>query len=136
MENEFFISEICMRYYWYGGEKYVRMKTKECVICGHKNNMFNSAAFPPLKPIPVTPKLFWRVHVDLAGPLPKTSKGNKYIAIAICAFSKYIEARGNVPIHYTFIYVSHSKKHEIQISDNTGPQAPSPRPRAPGPDKI
>ena len=92
-----------MRYYWHGGEKYVRMKTKECVICAHKNNMFNTAAVPPLRPIPVHPQIFWRVHVDIAGPLPVTKNGNKYIAVAICAFSKYIEAKGNVPIFFYLV---------------------------------
>ena len=77
------------------------MKTKECVICAHKNNMFNTPPVPLLKPIPVQPKIFWRVHVDLSGKLPETTNGNKYIAVAICAFSKYIEAKGNVP--YFFI---------------------------------
>ena len=86
-----------MRYYWYGGEQYVREKTKECVICGHKNNVFNSASVSPLCPIKVTPKIFWRVHVDLTAKLNETKNGNRYIAIAICAFSKYIEAKGNVP---------------------------------------
>ena len=71
------------------------MKTRECVVCGHKNNVFNAATVPPLIPIPVTPKIFWRVHVDLTGKLPVTNKGNQYIAVAICAFSKYIEAKGN-----------------------------------------
>ena len=89
-----------MRYYWYGGEKYVREKTKECIICGHKNNVFNAAAVAPLRPIQVTPKIFWRVHIDLTARLPKTKNGNTFIAIAICAFSKYIEAEGN---HSSFI---------------------------------
>jgi len=89
-----------VRYYWYSGEKYVRMKTKECIICGHKNNVFNAAPVPPLIPIPVTPKIMWRVHVDLTGKLPVTKNGNKYIVVAICAFSKYIEAKGNCPIYF------------------------------------
>ena len=89
-----------MRYYWYSGEKYVRMKTKECIICGHKNNVFNAAPVPPLIPIPVTPKIMWRVHVDLTGKLPVTKNGNKYIVVAICAFSKYIEAKGHCPIYF------------------------------------
>ena len=96
------------------------MKTKECVVCGHKNNVFNAAGLPPLRPIPVVPKVFWRIHVDLAGPLPETSNGNKYIAIAICAFTKYIEARGNVPILFTNFEFNMARKHEIQISGNTG----------------
>lgn len=107
-----------MRYYWYGGEKYVRMKTKECVICGHKNNIFNNASVPPLRPIPVTPKIFWRVHVDLTGKLPLTKNGNKFIAVAVCAFSKYIEAKGNDPHIFCTVCVCIVRKRLIQISHN------------------
>ena len=95
------------------------MKTKECVVCGHKNNVFNNAPVPPLKPIPVTPKIFWRVHVDLGGPLPKTKNGNRYLAIAVCAFSKYIEAKGNVPIFLYNVYSYMVRNYQIQISYNS-----------------
>ena len=91
-----------MSFYWYGGEKYVRQKVKECIACSHKNNVFNQAGITPLRPIPVTPKLFWRVHIDLAGPFPKTKNGNRYIAIGICTFIKYIENKGNVLIFLFF----------------------------------
>ena len=96
------------------------MKTKECVICAHKNHVFNKAPVPPLNPIPVTAKIFWRVHVDLTAKLPKTENGNQYIGIAICAFSKYIEARGNVPIIFKHFFVYMGTKSKIQISHNTG----------------
>ena len=98
--NQIFESKVPLRYYWHGGEKYVRQKIKECIVCSHKNNVFNSAGVAPLRPIPVTPKIFWRVHIDLAGPFSTTKKGNKYIAIAICAFTKYIEGGGNVLIFF------------------------------------
>ena len=108
-------ARINKRYYWYGGEKYVRMKTKECVICGHKNNVFNRAPVPPLIPIPVTPKIMWRVHVDLTGALPLTKNGNRYIAVAICAFSKFIEAKGNVPLFFRFCVVYGEKTHDSNL---------------------
>ena len=73
----------------------MRMKTKECVICAHKNGDFSRAAIAPLKVIPVHPKLFWRIHCDLMGPFPCSYSGNRYVAIAICSFSKYIEAKRN-----------------------------------------
>ena len=72
------------------------MKTKECAVCWHKNNALNKAPASPLVPIPVTPKMVWRVHVDIA-KLPQTQNGNKYIALAICENSKYIQAKGNHP---------------------------------------
>ena len=53
------------------------------------------ASLPPLKAIPVAPKTWWRVHVDVLGPLVMTKKGNKYVAIAVDAFTKYTEAERN-----------------------------------------
>jgi hypothetical protein len=84
-----------LRFYWRGGEKYIREQTKWCVMCAHKNNSFSKKGCSPLIPIPVTPKVFWRVHADLCGPFPISKKKNKYIAIAICAFTKYVEGKGN-----------------------------------------
>ena len=95
-------SVFLMRYYWRGGEKFVRAKVKECLICSHKNNVFNNPGITPLRPIPVTPKIFWRIHIDLAGPFPKTNNGNKYIAIGICAFIKFVEGKGNVLNFFCF----------------------------------
>ena len=73
---------------------------------------------PPLKPIPIEPKIMWRIHgnfatvcdkiflVDLAGPFTPTSvDGNRYIAIAVCAFSKFVEAQGK-PIKHQQIIIS------------------------------
>ena len=87
--------KIKARYYWYGGEKYVREKTKECVVCWQKRG-HNNAKIAPLCPIEVQPQIMWRVHVDLAGPFPKSKQESKYLAIGICAFSKYIEAMRNI----------------------------------------
>ena len=81
----------------------MRQKTKDCIICFHKNNGGRRAAVAPLKPITVIPKVMWRVHVDLAGPYCLSKSGNKYLAIGICAFSKYIEAMRNFNFKIFFI---------------------------------
>ena len=52
------------RFYWRGGQAYVAQKVSECVACAYKNNTLWKAGLPKLKAIPVTPKAFWRVHVD------------------------------------------------------------------------
>ena len=52
------------RFYWRGGQAYVAKKVSECVACAYKNNSLWKAGLPKLKAIPVTPKAFWRVHVD------------------------------------------------------------------------
>lgn len=37
----------------------------------------------------------WRIHLDLTAKMPETTQGNRYIAIAICAFIKFVEALRN-----------------------------------------
>jgi len=82
---------------------WVREKVRECVPCSNKNNLQWPAHRAPLMPIPVEPKLWWRVHVDLIGPLPRSTSGNCYISLAVCALSKYVEAKGNkFYIFYTY----------------------------------
>ena len=102
-----------MRYYWYGGEKYIRQMTKECVVCSHKNNLSNLTCLSPLRPIKVHPQIMWRIHCDLIGPFPESNSGNKYICVAICAFSKYVEAIGN---SFFLKYLLFGKKQDFRIS--------------------
>ena len=83
-----------MRYYWYGGEKFVRQKVRECTACAHKNSRVWQTSVAPLKPIPVIPKVMWRIHLDLCGKFKKSDAGNQYIALAVDAFSKYVEGQG------------------------------------------
>jgi hypothetical protein len=45
-----------------------------------------------LKSIPVC-DLFYRVAMDIAGPLPETKSGNRYILVAIDHYSKWCEAK-------------------------------------------
>lgn len=86
---------IKLRYYFSGGQKWVREKTRNCVACAHKNNTVWPADRAPLKPIPVVPKAMWRVHIDLLGPLkPISDNGNRYVAIAVDALTKFPEAKG------------------------------------------
>ena len=84
------------RYYWRGGQAYVAQKVKECVACAYKNNTIWKAGLPPLKAIPVIPKPFWRLNLDFAGPFPRSRNGNAYIGLAVCAFTKYVEAAGKI----------------------------------------
>ena len=53
---------------------------------------------PALKPIPVVPKAWWRVHVDVLGPLEMSRNGNTHVAVGVCALLKYVEAKGNLYI--------------------------------------
>ena len=86
------------RFFWVGGEAYVRQAIKDCVNCrtNKTGQHFLEASLPPLKAIKVIPQPMYRIHVDLLGPFPESLLGNKYIAVAVCAFTKYPEAMGNI----------------------------------------
>ena len=84
------------RFWFKGMSLWVREKVRNCVPCSNKNNLQWPAHRSPLTPIEVEAKLWWRVHVDLIGPLPRTDNGNKYIAIGVCSLSKYTEGRRNL----------------------------------------
>ncbi|GFW07656.1 transposon Ty3-G Gag-Pol polyprotein [Trichonephila clavipes] len=46
----------------------------------------------PLKLVTVIREFFTKLHIDACGPLPITSKGNRYLITAICMSSKFPEA--------------------------------------------
>ncbi|GFT11858.1 retrovirus-related Pol polyprotein from transposon 17.6 [Trichonephila clavipes] len=46
----------------------------------------------PLKLVPVIQEVFTKLNIDACGPLPITSKGNRYFITAICMSSKFPEA--------------------------------------------
>ena len=50
---------------------------------------------PKLQPIPVEPKAMFRIHVDLLGPFEMSTNGHRYIALGVCALTKYVEAARN-----------------------------------------
>ena len=45
-----------------------------------------------LHPIPIKPKIWSQVGMDLIGPLPETTCGNKFIVTLTGYFSKWAEA--------------------------------------------
>ena len=50
---------------------------------------------PKLQPIAVEPKAMFRIHVDLLGPFEMSANGHRYIALGVCALTKYVEAARN-----------------------------------------
>ena len=86
---------ISEKYWWYGLEKYVRQAVKECVACTFKNHRAWVHDISPLKPIKTEPKVMWRLHLDMGGPIRQSNAGNKYFVLAVDTFSKYVEGRRN-----------------------------------------
>ena len=89
--------KINQRFWFLGGEKWVRKKIRNCVACSHKNSSVWKSSKAPLRPITVFPKAFWRINLDLLGPIyPVSEQGNKYILLMIDPLTKYVEAAGNL----------------------------------------
>ena len=67
------------------------MQVGSCDKCQRTNRTLQKGT-GVLHPIPVRPKLWHQVGMDLVGPLPESSNGNKYIIILTDYFSKWAEA--------------------------------------------
>ena len=68
------------------------MQIASCEKCQKKNNHELKKSTEVLHPIPVQPKFWRRVGMDLTGPLPLTPRGNKYIVTLTDHFTKWAEA--------------------------------------------
>ena len=85
----------------------INNKVESCDRCQRGNNKLKKAV-GGLHPIPVTPKIFHQLGMDLIGPLPETALGNRYIITLTDYFSKWAEAAPLPSKHATgvakFIY--------------------------------
>jgi len=81
------------KYWWHGMQADVTHVLNRCEHCSRVRASF-SAKQDDLQPIPIS-SMGFRWHVDLAGPFPISARGNKYVMVAIEAFSKHLVA---VPI--------------------------------------
>ena len=86
---------LAQKFFFVGLQKWTREKVAECPRCNQDRTFVKTKAKRvPLQSIPITPKLFWRVHVDLAGPFSESCEGHVYIGVAVDAFSKFVEVEG------------------------------------------
>ncbi|GFY20171.1 retrovirus-related Pol polyprotein from transposon 412 [Trichonephila clavipes] len=60
----------------------------QCQTAGKPNDKKKA----PLKLVSVFQEVFTKLNIDACGPLPITSKGNRYLITAICMSSKFPEA--------------------------------------------
>ena len=81
-------------HWWRGIAADVAYMIKRCEACSQANAVANVKS-PVLQPLPIR-GLMYRWGVDLCGPFdPPSSRGHKYVMIAVEHFSKWLEA---VPI--------------------------------------
>jgi hypothetical protein len=87
------LAEICRRYLWHNRTEDVRTVVKMCQQCQLVRSTGSIRSEDEnMKSIPVC-ELFYRVALDIAGPLPETKTGNKYILFIVDHYSKWCEAK-------------------------------------------
>ena len=84
------IGIIKQRYYWRSLAKDVEDYISQCVSCNQRNPV--KATKAPLGTLPSSTKPFEFVSMDIVGPLPVSSKGNKYLLTFIDYLTRYCEA--------------------------------------------
>jgi hypothetical protein len=75
-------------YWWLGLSADVARAVGGCGECNWVRAAFH-AKHPTLKPLPIK-GLFYRWGLDFAGPLPESSKGNRYVLVMVEPFSKTV----------------------------------------------
>ena len=81
---------ISSHFYWPGMDKDIALFCRSCEKC--QKNSINKPAKAPLINLPVINTPFSRVAIDLIGPLPKSSKGNRFGLVMIDLATKYPDA--------------------------------------------
>ncbi|GFW23060.1 uncharacterized protein K02A2.6 [Trichonephila clavipes] len=78
-------------FYWPNCYRDMEQFVKTCDQCERAGKP-NDKKKAPLKLVPVIQEVFTKLNIDACGPLPITSKGNRYLITAICMSSKFPEA--------------------------------------------
>ena len=77
-------------FYWPGFFIDVKKYCRNCETCAKNKTVPRSRS--PMKPIELVPIPFYKIGVDIIGPLKTTSSGKKYILSVIDYYTKYAEA--------------------------------------------
>ena len=80
---------ICSCYVWHGMKKDITHWCNECLSCQASKIQRHYRA--PVEAIPVPPRRFTHVHVDIVGPLP-TSRGYTYLLTILDRTTRWPEA--------------------------------------------
>lgn len=81
------LQKIRRKYFWQTMHRDIITWSRACVKCQQKTAALrNREQLVPIK----SEFIFHKVFLDLAGPLPETDRGNRYLLATICGFSKYV----------------------------------------------
>ena len=75
------------KYWWSNQFMDCKSYVKNCTVCQQAKRHYH-AKKAELQPLPVV-GLFERVHLDFAGPLPKTPEGYQYILLVVDSLSRF-----------------------------------------------
>eukprot|EP00775_Hariotina_reticulata_P009673 gene9673-biopygen11573 len=78
------------KYWWHGMVADVSKVISRCPHCDRVRATFSDRQ-EDLQSIPIS-SLGFRWHIDLAGPLPVSKRGSRFVMVAVEAFSKYLVA--------------------------------------------
>ena len=74
-------------FYWHCMDNDVKHFVRNCPLCikfkGHR------IVVPPARQWPIAQEKFYRIHLDLIGPLPLSACGNRWIFVATDALTRY-----------------------------------------------
>jgi hypothetical protein len=87
--KEKMMEKLKKRFYWPQMFEDIRKYTQSCDECQRRGR---TSRIEPLHPIPIG-QPFHRIGIDYVGPLPPSSKGNKYIIVAMDYLTKWPEAK-------------------------------------------
>ena len=79
-----------LKYYWPKMYKDVYEHVHSCKECQQAKRAYKAKP-APLHPLPIG-DIFSRWHVDILGPLPETSKKEKYVLVLVDSYTKWCEA--------------------------------------------
>lgn len=81
---------IQLKYYWPAMYQNIADYVRSCRECQLSKRPTHHAP-APLTPMPIEDR-FSRIHMDILGPITKTTEGHKYILLVVDSFSKWPEA--------------------------------------------
>ena len=81
---------VLARFYWPGIKSDIEQYCQACPEC--QRVAPRATVRNPLIPMPIIETLFDRIALDIVGPLPKTSRGHRYIPVLVDYATRYPEA--------------------------------------------
>ena len=85
------VESLLNRYTWSGLRSDIAEYIAKCLECRKVKGKF--ATDPTLHSIPVAPKVWHTIGIDIAGPFPVSDNGNKYLILAVDYLSKWFEVQ-------------------------------------------